>query len=331
MKTPKFKILLEKSVSSSVSAIEIYNKPNFIYREETFSILMINAWELLLKAKILFENKNRLSSIFVKEHKTLKNSKKSKKKYIVRNRSGNPMTIGINKALTVLENTHDVKLDMACKDNIYLLLEIRDNAIHYRNVDKHLNKKIQEIGTATLKNYLELIKDWFTYDLSKYNFYLMPLSFYHEFESFESFSVSHTRKESDALLQYISKKEKEYEPDPESAFNITLRLKTKFVKSTDTDALLVKHSTDPNALPITLTDEEIRKRYPWDYRELTKKLKKRYTNFKENMKYHNIRIRLKQDPRYCKTRYLDPENTKGLKKDFFNPEILKEFDIEYKK
>lgn len=35
--------ILEKSIACAVSAIEIYNKPDFKYREETFSILMINA------------------------------------------------------------------------------------------------------------------------------------------------------------------------------------------------------------------------------------------------------------------------------------------------
>ncbi|GHV31329.1 hypothetical protein FACS1894177_05670 [Bacteroidia bacterium] len=42
-----------KSISCMLSAIEIYNKPNFAYREESFAILAINAWELLLKAYIM--------------------------------------------------------------------------------------------------------------------------------------------------------------------------------------------------------------------------------------------------------------------------------------
>ena len=45
--------LIEKSIACAVSAIEIYNKPDFKYREETFSILMINSWELVLKAKLI--------------------------------------------------------------------------------------------------------------------------------------------------------------------------------------------------------------------------------------------------------------------------------------
>jgi len=53
MSKARYKNLLDKSIQSAISAIEIYNKPDFKYREESFSILIINAWELLFKAKIL--------------------------------------------------------------------------------------------------------------------------------------------------------------------------------------------------------------------------------------------------------------------------------------
>ena len=43
--------LVNKSVQAAIAAIEIYNKPNFFYREEAFSLLMTNAFELLFKAK----------------------------------------------------------------------------------------------------------------------------------------------------------------------------------------------------------------------------------------------------------------------------------------
>ena len=44
--------LYDKSLSAMLAAIEVYNKPDFFYREETFAILAINGWELLLKARI---------------------------------------------------------------------------------------------------------------------------------------------------------------------------------------------------------------------------------------------------------------------------------------
>lgn len=50
------RLLTTKSVHAAVAAIEIYNKPNFSYREESFSLLMTNAWELLLKSKWLFDH-----------------------------------------------------------------------------------------------------------------------------------------------------------------------------------------------------------------------------------------------------------------------------------
>ena len=59
-----YRSLLDKSIASMLSAIEIYNKPNFGYREETFAILSVNAWELLLKAYLLKINKYNMNSIY---------------------------------------------------------------------------------------------------------------------------------------------------------------------------------------------------------------------------------------------------------------------------
>ena len=53
MKKARHIEILDKSIAACVSAIEVYNKPDFRYREETFSILMVNAWELLLKSLYL--------------------------------------------------------------------------------------------------------------------------------------------------------------------------------------------------------------------------------------------------------------------------------------
>ena len=50
-KSPRSVKLYRKAEAALISAIEAYNKPDFKYREETFSILALNAWELLLKAK----------------------------------------------------------------------------------------------------------------------------------------------------------------------------------------------------------------------------------------------------------------------------------------
>ena len=59
-----YESLIDKSISSMLSAIEIYNKPDFKYREETFAILAVNSWELLFKARLLKLNNYKLNSIY---------------------------------------------------------------------------------------------------------------------------------------------------------------------------------------------------------------------------------------------------------------------------
>ena len=61
------RLMLEKSVAAMLSAIEIYNKLDFKYREETFAVLCINAWELLLKAKLLNLANNKLTALYAME------------------------------------------------------------------------------------------------------------------------------------------------------------------------------------------------------------------------------------------------------------------------
>ena len=173
-------VIFDKSVAAAISAIELYNKPDFKYREESFVILLVNAWELLLKAKILQESNNKLISLYSKEPKKNKKGEKTKKLVYKLNRSKGRQTIDLFKAIGALAKK-GFKLDERCYQNIEAITEIRDNAIHLCNSEKMLNKKIQELGAASLKNYLNLIKKWFDEKLSEklasFNFYLMPMSF----------------------------------------------------------------------------------------------------------------------------------------------------------
>ena len=45
--------LVEKSIEAFIMAIEIYNKPTLKYRVEGFAFFICNAWELMLKSKII--------------------------------------------------------------------------------------------------------------------------------------------------------------------------------------------------------------------------------------------------------------------------------------
>ena len=117
------------------------------------------------------------------------------------------MTIDINNAIRKL---HDQKLlDVRCKGNIGLLIEIRDNSIHFINKNQNLNRKVQEIGTAGLSNYVKAVKEWFDKDLSQYNFYLMPMSFFH-LTDIESHSVLSSDKQVENILKRFQFVEAKY-------------------------------------------------------------------------------------------------------------------------
>ena len=110
-----------------------------------------------------------------------------------------------------------------------------------------------------------------------------------------------------------------------SDFNVALKLDIKFSKSKGDSSPAVRLSNDPSATPVTLSEEDIREKYPWDYEILTTRLKKRFSDFKRNNRYHEIRKHLESDNRFCRERYLDPGNPKSGMKRFYNPNIVKEF------
>ena len=169
-----YRSLLDKSIASMLSAIEVYNKPNFQYREETFAILAVNAWELLLKAIVLRQNKYKLRSLYVLKPYINKNGIKSTtRKFIDKNRSGNPKTISIIETLSILQNKKYLSQNLC--GNIEALIELRDNSIHFANMND-ISRQVQELGFACIKNYITLIKEKdIEIDISNYNFYLMPL------------------------------------------------------------------------------------------------------------------------------------------------------------
>lgn len=312
-----------------IAAIETYNKPDHKYREESFSILIINAWEIFFKAKILFEENNSINSLYQYERRTLKNGEKSKRKYIKRNRSENPMTIGLKKAISIIENERLGYIDKKLKANIEALMEIRDNSIHLINMETRLSKTIQELGTASLINYLELTKQWFNTDLYRYNFYLMPLAFFRDFDSALVLNLSKEERNFTDYINVLQKNCATETEDDKYAFSINLNIRLE--KSKVPTAVRLELGKNADAIPVTLSEEELYKNHRWPYSKLSEILKKRYRDFKINSDYHSIRKKLLDDERYVYTRYLDPNNKKSTKKYLYNPNILNEFDKHYKR
>jgi hypothetical protein len=140
-----------------IASIELYNKPQFPYREEVFVILLVNAWELLLLAILSYKKKRIFQKkIRSKPYKTLKFSDafKQAKSYF-------PESLAVK---AVEENLNEIK-------------KYRDNAIHYYNSEK-LPHCMYVLAQAAIINYREIVKNIFNQDLADtMNLVLLPLSF----------------------------------------------------------------------------------------------------------------------------------------------------------
>jgi hypothetical protein len=317
------KELAEKSVQAAIAAIEVYNKPNFSYREEAFSVLMVNSWELLLKAKWLLDHDEKLETLYEMEGSQEQPRPKT-------NRSGNPITFGLVYLASKLLEDPDSGLEKPCHDNLLALVEIRDNAAHFLNKDLYFGRRVLEIGTASLRNYLQLATEWFQLDLSVYNFFLMPISFYHGFETVEPSSLTHYPEQIRRLIEYLDKLEAEHKPSvDEQRQHLALRMVTTFARSKDASALAFRWTDDPAAPTLTVREEDVLKNYPMTYHELGQVLRRRYSDFVENMDYHQIRKAIEKDKRYSIVRLLNPQNPRSASQRFYNANILQEFDKHY--
>src|SRR5262249_31780869 len=108
---------------------------------------------------------------------TGRDGKPTSRMRIERNRSGNPKTLGLGDTVHRVSNLAERPLDPACAANLWSLVEIRDNAVHFINDDFEMSRRAYEAGCACLRNYVTVISDWFAEDLSEHRFAILPLSF----------------------------------------------------------------------------------------------------------------------------------------------------------
>ena len=317
--------LEQNAEAALISAIEIYNKPNFAYREETFAILALNAWELLLKARLLSLNRNSLKCLCVYEQRRNKAGKVLTKKYVKKNRAGNAFTIGLDKAIVALDGSSS-PVSEGVKKNLHALTEIRDNAVHFVNAGPKLAKQVLEIGTACVLNFMEAAKKWFKLDLSRYHLYLLPIGFVQSPGAATAVASSPDAKN---LLKYLSTLVAEAQTQPDDRYHVALEVNLSFQRSSGNAAIALAITNDPTAPKVQLSEADIRQRYPWDYSTLIGKMKERYVDFGPKRKFHELRKPLLDDAQYVHKRYLDPHNEHSSCKIFYNPNILQFFDVHY--
>ena len=142
----------------------------------------------------------------------------------------------------------------------------------------------------------------------------------------------YSENRSNAVAKLLNHIQQQETLDANGIFATTLKIKMTLVRSNEKGAEIVKlGNSGPNAVAITLTEEDIRERYPWDYETLTEKLRNRYVDFLANQKYHDIRKPLEHEASICHKRLLNPDNANGPTKRFYSSNIVQKFDEHYNK
>lgn len=151
------KRLVDNSLAAMLAAIEVYNKPQMTYRDEVTVMLIVNAWELALKATLRQTNR----SIFY--------AKQRGERY---------KSIAIDDALGRVNasNLWPAGLDgPAVMANVKALTEYRDRAIHLYNAEG-LGAVVYPFLQQNILNYRDFMVAKFKKDLAEsMTWQLLPL------------------------------------------------------------------------------------------------------------------------------------------------------------
>lgn len=281
--------LAEHSINSALSAIEIYNKPDFKDREQIFCVLMAVAWESLLKSRLVSQNRNKLNCLYVKE---------SSGRY-KRNRNNQPHTIDIYEAL------RRCSVNRTAEANIKRLVEIRDAVVHLTADSPALPYVVFTIGTASLRNYAKLVKEWFKMSLAEYHFYILPLAFDTPFETLRTVDLQREPSEIQSLIEAISTDQNNFRESAGYSFVCEIEMKLisakKITESTDLVAAVSSDGTGAKIVQRTVSPLD---KYPLSANELNSKVREDVSGVTKGMVWNAIKeLDLKTDSRYSKYSY----------------------------
>lgn len=203
-----YRALLGNAISALASAIEIYNKPRILYRDECTAILLVNAWELLLKAIL---SKNRVRIFYPKRH-------------------NEPYrTYSLSDALNRSTRFFPASIDSsATAKNLDLLVEYRDNAIHFYN-EKGFGVIIYALSQTAISNFRDLAKAIFDVDVAgEINLSLLPLALGTRLDPVEFVKTSQADPKTSASVRQFTQRLKDLVRDLESNGRDTSRLFTVF-------------------------------------------------------------------------------------------------------
>ena len=243
--------LLEKSIEAYILSLETINRLSVKYRVETFTYLICNAWELLLKAKII-DDANSRQAIFY-----------SRKR-------GEPLrSLALRDCIKrVFLNEND-----PARRNLECTADLRDEAVHL--VISQIPKSILSLFQSCVLNYHRRLVDWFGISLSgRVSVGMMTIVYDFSPEQFDLTSPILQRQLGREVIEYLAGfqtgVQQEFERLNKSAeFSIDINYKLALVQKTgDADIVLTKGETGVTANIIEVPKDPSRT-HPYRQKEVT--------------------------------------------------------------
>jgi len=330
------KELLTKSRESALLAVELYNKPAVIFKTGAYISLMIIAWTALFHAYYLkkrikpyFRKGRRFENIIekvgnkeIKEYKWWDLSKCIKEYFkgnnpperknleffiplrnMIEHRNLPELDISIFGECQSLVSNFDDFLEIEFGKN-YMLSQNLSHTLQFSFFDKNiLEYKRSELEKKNLKQIVNFIKAYrsslstniFQSDKYQYKVVLIKVA-------------NHSGR--NALpLKFVNYNDLSEEDKH---------------KLHETGIVLTKEKE------VKIPEDKLLEDYKFQYEELCSKLKDKFPSFKRNQQFYLIKRKIiANKPNLVYSRRLDPENLKSQKKDFYHPNILKEFENYY--
>ena len=293
--------------SALLAAVEIYNKPTVEYREQTFAILIVNSWEVLLKARLVQLDGNRLRAIYQRQN--------DGRKYR-RNRDGEILSITIESALGAVNVPRDVR------GNILGLVAIRNEAAHMGLLHSNTRERVLQYGTAAVQNFVMLFEQWFG-DTVRVP-YLLPLGL---LGAVNTTTRSPNQKQKQLLMRLDQIAESYSEID--SSFSVVMTVEMNINPKLSGGAT-IGLTNDPSAMTMRVSDDQIADYFTATFADIVELCRARYPNFKQNRRFYKVLEKVKADARCSFHRKLNPADPASQGKYLYHPgATLERFDDEF--
>lgn len=283
-----------------MAAVETYNKVSFPYKEQTFVLLMANAWELLLKARLLQQNDDNEEAIFRQDKRT--------GEFEVHRETGDKMTISVREALNKLQ------LNTKVVANVEILLHLRNNVIHIATEGSELNRGILAYGSASVQNFVRQSTEWFA--MTPRIPYLLPMGFLGTVDIVAA-PMTASQKQ---LLIALNRLAKEHSTPDGSGYEISLNMGIKLNPDLSGGST-IGVTNDPSATEVQLNDHQLFQLFPMTHAGLIVEAKKRYKNFKQDQRFNAVKDRMHQDPACTYHRRLNPSKPTSGTQRYYNREV----------